>query len=270
MPELPEVEVTCAGIRAHALRQRIKKISVRQPKLRWPVPPDLLQLSDVKITNIERRAKYILFNVTKGTIIIHLGMSGRLGIFQTTQPIQKHDHVDLVLENNSLIRYTDPRRFGAILWTTQNPLSIPLLTKLGVEPLSELFDGAYLFNKIKGKKVFIKQFIMDQQIVVGVGNIYANEALFLAKISPCRMASTLSKDECNQLAVEIKNTLQQAILQGGTTFKDFLSPSGKRGYFLQKLFVYGRGGKHCFSCKNLLQTTRIGQRTTVFCQHCQR
>lgn len=269
MPELPEVEITCQGIRTATLSRRIEKITIRQPKLRWPIPSSLSQLKNVEIFSIDRRAKYILMRTSKGTIIIHLGMSGRLRVLNQSLPAKKHDHVDFILDNKAVLRYTDPRRFGAVLWTSEDPLLYPLLLNLGVEPLSELFTGDYLY-KSKNKKITVKQFIMDQQVVVGVGNIYANEALFAAGISPSRIASSLTKSECNQLVEKIQIILEQAILQGGTTLKDFLSPSGSPGYFVQELFVYGREGKQCLRCQERLQSIRIAQRATVFCQCCQK
>lgn len=270
MPELPEVEITCLGIREALIGRKIKEILVRQPRLRWPVPTQLTELKNVDILAIYRRAKYILLATAQGTIIIHLGMSGRLCVVEKSQPCQKHDHADFVLENGKVLRYTDPRRFGAILWTSEDPLNYPLLKNLGIEPFSEQFNHQYLFEKIKHKKTTIKQLIMDQQVVVGVGNIYANEALFASKISPLRLSNSLTKGECKRLVDKIQMILQKAITRGGTTLRDFLSPLGTQGYFVQELFVYGREGKKCFKCKKPLQATRINQRSTVFCDTCQR
>ncbi len=270
MPELPEVEITCQGIQTAVLGRKIRKILVRQPQLRWPVPDALLQLKNVNISDINRRAKYILLNVQQGTIIIHLGMSGRLCVFDQTTPNQKHDHVDFILDNGTLLRYTDPRRFGAVLWTTEDPLNYHLLSNLGPEPFSECFNSQYLFEWSKRKNVTLKQLIMDQQVVVGVGNIYANEALFAAKLSPLRLSTSLTKKECQQLVIMIQKILQQAILKGGTTLRDFLSPTGKQGYFIQELLVYGREGEDCLCCKEPLQSIRINQRSTVFCNACQK
>lgn len=269
MPELPEVEITCQGVRAASLRRRINQIIIRESQLRWPVPSELSHLKAAKIIAVERRAKYILIRTPQGTLIIHLGMSGRLRALTQALPREKHDHLDFILDNGGLLRYTDPRRFGAVLWTTEEPNLHPLLFKLGVEPLSRSFNGKYLFEKSRHKNVLIKQLIMDQRVVVGVGNIYANEALFAAGILPTRKAQSLSENECYHLATQIRAVLRQAILQGGTTLRDFLSPSGKPGYFWQKLLVYGREAQPCLCCKALLQSRRIAQRSTVFCKVCQ-
>ncbi len=270
MPELPEVETTCRGIEKVVFGASIRHILIRESRLRWPLSKELLHLKNEKIHAVERRAKYILLRCSKGTIIIHLGMSGRLCIMPDKMEPKKHDHVDFILNNQKLLRYSDPRRFGSILWATGNPLEHFLLANLGPEPLSNSFNAKYLFAHTQNKKKAIKLLIMDQQIVVGVGNIYANEALFAAKILPARSSSSLSLSECEALVKGIQKILKKAILQGGTTLRDFLSPRGKQGYFVQKLFVYGREGQNCLNCNTLLSASRIGQRATVFCTKCQK
>jgi formamidopyrimidine-DNA glycosylase len=269
MPELPEVETTCRGIRDATIGKKIKKIVIRHSQLRWPVPKVLENLSNLKIVQVERRAKYILLTTLQGTLIIHLGMTGRLAVVNGKVPFKKHDHVDFILNNDTLMRYTDHRRFGTILWTTDDPLKHTLLVKLGPEPFSNRFNAAYLFNIAAQRKINIKQLIMDQHVVVGVGNIYANEALFAAKISPLKEAKTLTLPECKTLVTAIRKILNAAIKQGGTTLRDFLSSQEKPGYFVQKLKVYGREGLNCLHCENPLDSARLGQRATVFCLHCQ-
>jgi formamidopyrimidine-DNA glycosylase len=270
MPELPEVETTCRGIETAIVDETILNIKIRESRLRWPVSQELFKLKKEKIISVERRAKYILLRCSSGTIIIHLGMSGRLCVLEEGSKHQKHDHVDFILDNGKLLRFTDHRRFGSILWTEEDPFQHSLLVNLGPEPLSKTFNANYLFARTRNKKQAIKLLIMDQRVVVGVGNIYANEALFSAKILPDRPSTSLTLAECDLLVKMIKQTLKQAILQGGTTLRDFLSPTGKKGYFVQKLLVYGREGESCLSCKTLLSSSRIGQRATVFCLGCQK
>ncbi len=271
MPELPEVETIRCGLASHICGRTIQDVIIRQSQLRWPVPanlPELLQ--NQSILNIERRAKYLLFNFNNGTLIIHLGMSGSLQIFPQHTPYKKHDHVDIVLDNAQSLRFNDARKFGFILWTDKDPLQHKLLKNLGPEPLSHDFDGDCLYQKSRNRNRAIKLFIMDSHIVAGVGNIYANEALFDAKINPQTPASKLSLKQCNVLASSIKQILKQAIACGGTTFRDFINSSGKPGYFQQELQVYGRGGQPCKHCKQMLREIKIGQRTTVYCPVCQR
>lgn len=268
MPELPEVEITCRGI-SQILPCEITKIIVRESQLRWRVPKELSLLPITKIISIQRRAKYILIHTASGTLIIHLGMSGRLNIVDKYTAVKKHDHIDFILNNHKILRYTDSRRFGSVHWVKQNPLDHPLLIDLGPEPLTEEFNANYLMNALQNKKQAIKLAIMNQNIVVGVGNIYANEALFSAKINPLRPAHSLTPMECKLLVKEIKKTLYHAIEAGGTTLKDFLSPEGNFGYFALKLLVYGRENEPCVVCKNLLTSCKLGQRATVFCKHCQ-
>ncbi len=270
MPELPEVETSCRGIRPHLDGQIISRLEVRQRKLRWPVPELLNELlPDNRITAVTRRGKYILLKVQGGSVMIHLGMSGCLRVLPQATPAGKHDHVDLILANGQMLRLTDPRRFGSVLWQPEGEIHA-LLADLGPEPLSEAFDAAYLHRRCEGRKTAIKQLIMDSKVVVGVGNIYANEALFLAGISPKRPAGNISGRRLETLTATIKQVLQDAIEQGGTTLRDFSGSDGKPGYFKQQLNVYGRGGKPCVRCLEPLVEVRLGQRSTVFCRFCQR
>ncbi len=271
MPELPEVETIRCGLASHICGHTIQDIIIRQPQLRWPVPNNLPQLLiNQNIINIERRAKYLLLKFSHGTLIIHLGMSGSLQLVSQHIPYKKHDHVDIVLDNAHSLRFNDARRFGFILWTDKDPLLHKLLNKLGPEPLSSDFDGDYLYLLSRKRNRAIKLFIMDSHVVSGVGNIYANEVLFAAKINPQTPASKLSNKQYQTLAKHIKLVLKKAIACGGTTFRDFINSSGKPGYFQQELQVYGRGGQPCKSCNKTLKETRLGQRTTVFCPVCQR
>lgn len=270
MPELPEVETSCRGIAPHLYHQTIAKIIIRQPQLRWPISPGLLEdLPGQVIQHIYRRAKYILLQTTAGTLLFHLGMSGSLRILGKDAPVLKHDHVDIILANNQCLRFNDPRRFGALLWTTQSPELHPLLANLGPEPLTPAFNPTYLYQKACNRTMPIKSFIMDSRIVVGVGNIYANEALFLAGIHPMQSAKQLSQAQYEKLVATIKQVLKAAIAQGGTTLRNFVSSEGKPGYFKQQLYVYGRGGQTCKTCATELTEIRLGQRTTVFCSTCQ-
>lgn len=270
MPELPEVEVTRLAVENFLKGRRIAGIVVRESRLRWPVSPLLMQLQDLSVEVVKRRAKYLLVHTHSGTLIIHLGMSGRLYCLEDgKEKPKKHDHIDIILDNQKILRYTDPRRFGAMLWSTDTIANHPLLCHLGPEPFCHTFNADYLFKKLQGRKTSIKQFIMDQEIVVGVGNIYANEALFLAKILPERAAKTITLLECQRLVPIIQSVLRNAIEHGGTTLKDFASPEGKAGYFVQKLLVYGRAAKKCYQCGAILQAIRLGNRATVFCADCQ-
>jgi len=268
LPELPEVETTKRGIQPYVENVNLRSIVVRQPRLRWPVSEELSALSMSKVISVERRAKYLLLGLSDGHIIIHLGMSGSLRVVDMNEPAGKHDHVDFLMDNEKIIRYNDPRRFGSVLWT-KDLTNHPLLAKLGPEPLEESFDGDYLFKQREGKTKNIKQFIMDNKIVVGVGNIYANEALFLSGIHPKRSANKISKNRFKLLANNIKWVLSEAIKQGGTTLKDFVGGDGKPGYFQQQLNVYSRGGQACTRCKTTLKEIRLGQRSTVYCPKCQ-
>ncbi|QHB16700.1 bifunctional DNA-formamidopyrimidine glycosylase/DNA-(apurinic or apyrimidinic site) lyase [Mannheimia pernigra] len=271
MPELPEVETSVRGIEPYLKGQIIKKIIVRQPKLRWLISPELSQMENAKIDAIERRAKYLIIRTQKGDILIHLGMSGSLGILQAHQQkeISKHDHVDLVTQNGTILRYNDPRKFGSWLWIAKAE-DHQLLRKLGPEPLSDDFTPDYLFAKSRKKTTACKTFIMTNEVVVGVGNIYACESLFIAGIHPELAAQNLTKKQCERLVSTIKDVLTKAIIQGGTTLKDFIKPDGKPGYFAQVLQVYGRKNEACNDCKNPIETKVIGQRNTYFCPKCQK
>jgi len=271
MPELPEVETTRCGITPHVIDQSFAEVIVRQPRLRWPIPaelPDLLK--GQRVAAVSRRAKYLLFELATGTLMIHLGMSGSLRIVTTGTRAEAHDHVDFQFSDGTVLRYTDPRRFGAILWLHGDPSEHALLKDLGPEPLSEEFSGVLLHTLAGQRKVPVKSFIMDGHVVVGVGNIYANEALFRAGIHPKRAAGRISLSRYELLAKEIKETLVEAIASGGTTLKDFVGGDGKPGYFKQSLQVYGRSGLPCVNCGEKLKEIRLGQRSTVFCSSCQR
>ncbi len=270
MPELPEVETTLSGIRPHLMLQTIKQVVVRHYGLRWPIDRDIHnKLIGHQIEALSRRGKYLLLHLSHGTLIIHLGMSGRLSILDKNTPAQKHDHVDLELDNQKLLRFTDPRRFGAFLWTPDSPDTQVLLKHLGPEPLEKTFSGEYLFKRAQNKRLAVKTFIMDQKIVVGVGNIYANEALFLSCIHPSTPANTIILSRYQELAKNIKIILRKAIKQGGTTLKDFLNSEGKPGYFSQSLHVYGRENQPCTHCATKLVAIQITKRATVFCPKCQ-
>ncbi len=269
MPELPEVETTRRGITPHVKDNKIEDVVIRQASLRWPVPLNLKKkLQGKKIQNINRRAKYLLFSTDAGHIIIHLGMSGSLRMVNHQTTPRKHDHIDFVLCKKTL-RFHDPRRFGAILWTSKDPLQHDLLQNLGPEPLSTEFTGAYLHRVAQGKKVNVKNFIMNNHIVVGVGNIYANESLFLSGIHPQRAAGRISLARYECLANNIKKVLTNAIKLGGTTLRDFVNEEGKPGYFANQLNVYKQTGKPCPVCKTPIRVRTIGQRSSFFCVQCQ-
>lgn len=270
MPELPEVETTRRGVAPYSEGKVVSELRIREPRLRWPVPESLpARLRGQRIESVERRAKYLLFRTGAGTVLIHLGMSGSLRVVPASEPPAKHDHLDLVMEDRLCLRYNDPRRFGSCLWLEPGE-DHPLLAGLGPEPLGEDFDGELLYRRSRGRRAPVKQFIMDGRIVVGVGNIYANEALFLAGIRPDRAAGRISRARYGTLAQRIKQVLTSAIEQGGTTLRDFVGGDGKPGYFAQQLFVYGRGGEPCKRCGKKLQEVRLGQRNTVYCVACQR
>ncbi|MCR8922042.1 bifunctional DNA-formamidopyrimidine glycosylase/DNA-(apurinic or apyrimidinic site) lyase [Dasania sp. GY-MA-18] len=271
MPELPEVETTCRGISPHICGVKIKQLVVRNSRLRWPVPAELTSLvQGHKLLSVTRRAKYLLLNFGHGSVIMHLGMSGSMRIVAAKTPPAKHDHVDMVFANAKVLRFTDPRRFGCVLWCEGDVHGHKLLAKLGPEPLTDEFDGERLYLRSRKRKSPVKTFIMDNAHVVGVGNIYANEALFNAGIRPTAEAGKISRPRYQRLAEEIKAVLAKAITQGGTTLKDFVGGDGKPGYFKQQLQVYGRGGEPCVACGKTLKEVKIGQRATVFCPQCQR
>jgi formamidopyrimidine-DNA glycosylase len=242
---------------------------VRTPKLRWDIPVSQLKsLIGKRIVAVSRRAKYLIIETDDGDIIIHLGMSGSLRVIDRNTPLKKHDHFDLVI-SNKVLRLNDPRRFGALLFAAPNQLH-PVFDKLGPEPLTDDFNSAHLIMMCKKRKAVIKQVIMDNPVVVGVGNIYANEALFLAGIDPRTPANQVPEKKLAGLVTVVKDVLAAAIKQGGTTLKDFSQTDGKPGYFAQSLHVYGRGGQPCTQCGNPLAEVKIGQRATVFCSNCQK
>ena len=267
MPELPEVETTAVGIAPLLVNQRIKKIVVRNRQLRWPVTDQIeLIAKDRAIKTVKRRAKYIVVDLDHGSFLIHLGMSGSLRLISESDILKKHDHVQMYLSNDYVLTYHDPRRFGCWLWSNDDH---KLLDSLGPEPLSKSFDGSYLWGLSKGRKLSVKAFIMDSKIVVGVGNIYANEALFSSGIRPNRHAGRISLKRYELLAKNIKSILTAAIKQGGTTLRDFTNGRGEPGYFEQSLNVYGRAGEKCLNCGSILREIRLGQRSSVFCMTCQ-
>tara|TARA_B110000444_G_scaffold243840_1_gene262699 strand:+ start:438 stop:1253 length:816 start_codon:yes stop_codon:yes gene_type:complete len=271
LPELPEVETTRRGIEPHIKNKKVSEVILRRKTLRWPITPALSKdLPGETIKSVSRRGKYLLLTSKKGTLVIHLGMSGSLRIVDTNRPAAKHDHVDIVFANNRVLRYTDPRRFGCMLWETESIEAHPLLASLGPEPLSDEFNSEYLFKKSRARNVAIKTFIMDSKVVVGVGNIYANESLFLAGINPKRSAGKISKPRYEKLLQCIQLVLQRAIDVGGTTLRDFTGSDGEPGYFAQSLHVYGRKGEPCNVCKATLKEIRQGQRSTVYCSYCQK
>ena len=273
MPELPEVETTRKGVSPYCLNQTVEQLIVRQPSLRWPIPDDLNQLICGKsIRHVERRGKYLLFGFDHGTLLVHLGMSGSLRVLLAnsgSEAVNKHDHVDIIMESGDILRYHDPRRFGAILWTNEPVEEHKLIAHLGPEPLSDDFTADYLAKRCAKRKTAIKSLIMDSKVVVGVGNIYANEALFLSGIHPQQAAGSLKPDQLARLTDNIRMVLQRSIEQGGTTLKDFVGSDGKPGYFAQQLNVYGRAGSECLHCKTELKEIRQSNRSSVFCPQCQ-
>ena len=271
MPELPEVETVRRGITPVIQNQTIKSIVVRQPKLRYPIPSHLNQtLKDTMVTDIKRRSKYLLLETELGHLIIHLGMSGRIHALTDPPPPNKHDHVDIHFHNDICLRYHDPRRFGMILWTHDDPSQHSLIKHLGPEPLTDDFHDDLLWEKSRKRQVSVKQFIMDSKVVVGVGNIYASESLFQAGISPKRAANKVAKLRYQTLVDCIKTVLNKAIDAGGTTLKDFSAADGKPGYFQQELFVYGRNGQPCIRCRTTICKLTQGQRSTFYCPKCQK
>ena len=270
MPELPEVETTRRGLEPHLQGRRIHGVILRRPDLRWPIPAEIeRELPGQRIAAIRRRAKYLLLDTDAGSALLHLGMSGSLRVLPADAPVRAHDHVDVLLDSDRVLRFNDPRRFGCLLWQPPGETH-PLLAGLGPEPLSEDFDGDHLFELSRSRKAPVKTFLMDQSVVVGVGNIYAAEALFTAGISPLRAAGKVSRERYAALADAVKAILLHAIARGGTTLRDFISPDGAPGYFEQELLAYGRGGQPCPRCGRALKQASIGQRATVWCGHCQR
>ena len=271
MPELPEVETTRRGIEPHILHRIITDIVVRQPSLRWPVPRQLAtKARNQQILCVDRRGKYLLIKLDTGTIIIHLGMSGSLRICPVSTPPEKHDHIDFIINDEQTLRLRDPRRFGAVLWTSRDPARHKLISPLGPEPMQEGFDGQYLFEHTRKRSASIKSIIMNSHIVVGVGNIYACESLFKASINPRRKAGSLSLLRCEKLASAIKQVLSASIQQGGTTLRDFVREDGQPGYFALRLNVYGRAGEPCPQCGKPIRQITQQQRSTFYCTQCQR
>ncbi len=271
MPELPEVETTRRGLAPHLEGRVVTGVVLRRPDLRWPIPAEVSShLPGRRITAVRRRAKYLLLDTDAGdSALLHLGMSGMLRVLPAATPAGVHDHADLTLDSGRVLRFTDPRRFGCLLWQPAGS-EHPLLRGLGPEPLSDAFDGDWLFARSRGRSAPVKAFLMDQRIVVGVGNIYAAESLFRAGIHPLRAAGRVSRARYAALADAARAILAHAITRGGTTLRDFLAPDGAPGYFEQELAVYGRGGLPCPACGTPLRQASIGQRTSAWCPRCQR
>lgn len=273
MPELPEVETTRLGLMP-LVEQRIAQVIIRNGSLRWPIPQNLPELLQGKtLRSLSRRAKYILAHFDHGVLLLHLGMSGRICLLEQDEAPQKHDHFDIVFTNGQVLRLRDPRRFGAVLWAGSTPQEHMLLKVLGPEPLEDTFSADYLYRNIRTRSAAIKIVIMDSHLVVGVGNIYASESLFRARINPQRPAKSLTKAECVRLVTEIKHTLTDALAAGGSSLRDFFGADGNPGYFQQQYFVYGRandkGGEPCRVCSVPIKMIRQGQRSTFYCARCQ-
>lgn len=270
MPELPEVETTMRGIAPHMQNQQIDHIVIRDRRLRWPIPTDINRAETQTVSGLRRRGKYLLIDLQQGGLIIHLGMSGSLRVLDEPRAAGKHDHFDIELGNGVCIRYNDPRRFGAFLWAQDSADTHPLLARLGPEPLSNAFTADHLYQQSRGRKVAVKNFIMNGHVVVGVGNIYASEALFMAGIHPSRAAGRVSLIRYQGLVEAIRDVLSRAIERGGTTLRDFVNSDGAPGYFAQELLVYDRAKSDCFQCGKPIQQKVIGQRSSYFCRVCQR
>jgi formamidopyrimidine-DNA glycosylase len=271
MPELPEVETTRRGITPYILNNKIVKVVVRDRRLRWPVPARLKkQLEQQTIHTLDRRAKYLLFHTEHGCMILHLGMSGSLRVVPANTKPEKHDHIDIVFKSGQCLRFRDPRRFGSIHWTRRDPLRHKLLKNLGPEPLANGLNGEHLYARSRKRIQPVKTFIMDSRTVAGIGNIYANEALFFAGIHPKCKACRISRQRYNDLSDAIKDILQRALDKGGTTLRDFMNGEGNPGYFRQELQVYGRAGETCRQCGEAIMEIRLGQRSTFYCPRCQR
>jgi len=270
MPELPEVETTRRGLEPHLVGRRIEGVVLRRRALRWPIPAEIAEaLPGQRIEAVRRRAKYLLIDTAAGSAILHLGMSGALRVLPASAPAGPHDHVDLRLDDGRALRFTDPRRFGSLLWQAPGERH-PLLADLGPEPLSAAFAGDHLFARSRGRRAPVKIFLMDQSIVVGVGNIYAAEALFAAGVDPRLAAGRVSRVRYARLARAVRRILARAVARGGTTLRDFLGPDGRPGRFEQELAVYGREGQRCKACGGGLRGARIGGRASVWCPRCQR
>jgi len=269
MPELPEVEVTRRGLAPQLSGRVISGVAVREPRLRWPVPREVLALAGRTVRAIRRRGKYLLLDCGDGHLIVHLGMSGSLRVLPPGTPPGKHDHFDLVL-GDRLLRLRDPRRFGAVLWTAGDVAAHPLLAHLGIEPLSRALTPARLHALTRGNRIAIKNFLMDGRRIVGIGNIYASESLFRSGINPRKRCGKISKQEANKLVAAIKATLQAAIRAGGSTLRDFAGADGAAGYAQQRHYVYDRAGKNCRRCKTAIRKLVQGQRSTYYCPTCQK
>jgi formamidopyrimidine-DNA glycosylase len=271
MPELPEVETTRRGIAQAVTGLRIETVVVRESRLRWRLPGDFAaKIAGQRINGVRRRAKYLLIDLERGCLIVHLGMSGSLRVVDIDKPLLKHDHIDLCLASGQCLRFNDPRRFGSMHYTEDNPTLHPLLRNLAPEPFDAEFNVDYLVAKARRRKVAIKHFIMNSGLVVGVGNIYASEALFRAGIRPSRAAGRVKREEFAKLVKAIRSVLSAAIRVGGTTLRDYVAADGTPGYFSQKLFVYERAYEPCRKCKSEIKQTTQGQRSTYFCPRCQK
>ncbi|MGH8728435.1 MAG: bifunctional DNA-formamidopyrimidine glycosylase/DNA-(apurinic or apyrimidinic site) lyase [Burkholderiales bacterium] len=271
MPELPEVEITRRGLEAAIVGKRVKNAIVRRRSLRWAIPQSLSRkLAGREIAAVRRRGKYLIVDLEGGALIMHLGMSGSLRVVNGNSPANSHEHFDLALADGTCVRLRDPRRFGAVLWTARDPLRHPLLVNLGPEPLSREFDARMLYFKTRGKSAPIKNVLMDSRVIAGVGNIYANEALFRARISPQTRAGKLSMPRLEKLASAIVKTLRLAIASGGTTLRDFTASDGELGCFQTKCFVYDRDGERCLMCCAIIRCIRQSGRASYYCPRCQR
>jgi formamidopyrimidine-DNA glycosylase len=271
MPELPEVETTRRGLEPLLVGRTIQSARIHNRALRWPVPHGLSRsLAGKTVRLIDRRSKYLLLDCTDGTLIVHLGMTGHLRVIPANEPLRKHDHVELLLDDGRALRFNDSRRFGAILWTREDPLTHPLLKELGPEPFDRAFTAGYLAGRAQRRVVAVKPFLMDAKTVVGVGNIYASETLFRAGIDPRRAAGKVSRAAFQRLVKSVREVLTEAIEAGGTTIRDFANSAGEPGYFSVSLQVYGRDGEACVTCSTPVRLVRLGQRSTYFCAKCQR
>ncbi len=271
MPELPEVETTRRGIEPHTAGRRVVALRVYEPRLRWRIQDELPRLiAGQHILHARRRAKYLLLELQAGTLLLHLGMSGSLRVLPADTPRLPHDHFDLILDSGKALRFNDPRRFGSLHYTTGDPNEHPLLAKLAPEPLDPGFDTDYLWRITRRRRVAIKQLLMNSRLVVGVGNIYANEALFRARVRPRRQARTLTRVEVGRIVRAVRTVLTMAIRAGGTTLRDYVGADGQPGYFRQKLYVYERSSQPCRTCKTPVRQLTQGQRSTYYCPTCQK
>jgi formamidopyrimidine-DNA glycosylase len=271
VPELPEVETTRRGLEPLTVGKQVARVLVHNASLRWPVPAALARsLPGLVVQSLGRRSKYLLMEFDRGTLIVHLGMTGHLRCVNADEKKIKHDHVEIFFSDGTVLRYHDPRRFGAILWTTEDPLRHQRLAHLGLEPFDEEFNGEYLYRLSRARSVAVKPFLMDGRVVVGVGNIYASEALFRAGILPRKIAGQVSRAAYQRLVPAVRAVLSEAIAAGGTTIRDFSDNDGRPGYFAHNLRVYGRGGQPCVTCGAVIRQARLGQRSTYFCSSCQK